>query len=104
MTTTTTLRPSTVEAVAANVSWIEDPGHGWLLVNLHAYPDALDYADEFCYRSGDVVALEEDCAAGAFLLANPGVAVMSMSGRLTTRVCPGDAPVRSWPRCNPRRA
>lgn len=87
-----------IETIRANVRWEVDSGHGWLLVNLHAYPQALDHADPYCYRSGDVVALEEDCAAGSFLDAHPGVLAVAAAHRLDVTRRDGDSPVRRWPR------
>ena len=82
--TTTTLR------------WMLDDGHGWLLVSRHAYPDAIEYADRYCYATADVVALEEDCAAGRFLLAHPK---LDNADPFPVVRINGDAPCRSWARC-----
>jgi hypothetical protein len=51
--------------------WITDPGHGWLIVSKTDYPDAVDAADAYCYEFHDLIALEEDCAAGRFLAEHP---------------------------------
>lgn len=76
--------------------WMLDDGHGWLLVSRHAYPDAVEYADRYCYATHDVVALEEDCAAGRFLLAHPELDDVEP---FPTVIVHGDAPCRSWARC-----
>ena len=56
----------------ARLTFISDPGHGWLAVPLDEYPDALDYGTGYGYwdRSRAVAYLEEDCEAGAFMRAH----------------------------------
>ena len=60
----------------SDLHWIVDPGHGWLRVDLRAYPDALDYGTGFGYediKASHCVFLEEDCEAPAFLAAHPEI-------------------------------
>ena len=84
----------------SRLAWQTDAGHGWLLVDSSYYPDALEAADEYCYRDGDTIALEEDCAAGRWLAAHPEVNPYSLPVQDFSSTRTGDAPVRSWPRCD----
>lgn len=56
----------------ARLTFIMDPGHGWLAVPLAEYPDALDYGTGFGYYDTHqaVAYLEEDCEAPAFMRAH----------------------------------
>lgn len=53
--------------------WILDTGHGWLMVPLADYPDAIKHGTGFGYISPDYAYLEEDCEAGSFLRAHPEI-------------------------------
>lgn len=56
-----------------NIRFLTDPGHGWLEVSLKAFPDAVEYGTGFGYLDewSQVIYLEEDLEAGAFLRAHP---------------------------------
>lgn len=79
--------------------WITDAGHGWLEVSRHAYPDAIEHASTYSYRTDDVVALEEDCDAPRFLDAHPELRPLMLTHVDWSNVGRGDAPVRRWARC-----
>lgn len=85
----------------ARLTFISDPGHGWLAVPLADYPDALDYGTGFGFhdRQAGVAYLEEDCEAPAFMRAH-GV------GRddVTVEYAPGEWWGRSLPRVPDRMA
>jgi len=51
------------------MKFIQDSGHGWLAVSLHDYPRAWNYGTGFGYidEANNVIYLEEDCEAYAFL-------------------------------------
>lgn len=56
----------------AVIRYVEDPGHGWLIVTpaqLASYGITEAMISPFSYRSrdGGMIALEEDCDAGVFL-------------------------------------
>lgn len=54
-----------------NLTYLQDPGHGWLIVpaalvrSLGVRPSPYSYHD----RASDMAYLEEDCDAGAFMRA-----------------------------------
>jgi len=80
-------------------TYLQDPGHGWLIVARADLAAAgMSYADfSVCsYVSGDSFALEEDCDMPAFLqrLRERGI-----PHRLREHHTSGDALVRRWP-CN----
>lgn len=56
----------------ARLTFISDPGHGWLAVPLAEYPDALDYGTGYGYLDANTgtAYLEEDCEAPAFMRAH----------------------------------
>jgi len=49
------------------MTWILDPGHGWLRVVKSVYPDAVNHGTGYGYEDELAVYLEEDCEAGSFL-------------------------------------
>lgn len=85
----------------ARLTFISDPGHGWLAVPLAEYPDALDYGTGYGFvdRHNGFAYLEEDCEAPAFMRAHG-------MGRDHVRVMdlPRDWPGRHLPRIPDRMA
>jgi hypothetical protein len=84
-------------------TYLQDPGHGWLIVSRGDLADAdLSPADfsPCSYVCGDTLALEEDCDMPRFLkrLDERGIPY-----RLREQHINGDAYVRHWA-CNPRPA
>ena len=75
--------------------YITDAGHGWLEVNLDAYPDAEKYGTGFGYLDARarVIYLEEDCEMGAFLADHP-----EAKDRIYHEHYDGDSAVRRLPR------
>jgi len=79
------------------LTYITDPGHGWLLVTINQVENlGLSTADfsRYSYRQGDVLALEEDCDMGVFLEAYQSKykeAPLIQADHLGY-----DAPIRSW--------
>lgn len=56
--------------------FVEDPGHGWLRVELKEFPDALESATGYGFYAGGgetAVYLEEDVEAVDFLKRHPEV-------------------------------
>lgn len=56
-----------------SITWIEDPGHAWLRVNVDEYTDAIDSGTGYGYQVGRDIFLEEDCEAGHFLARHPEI-------------------------------
>lgn len=54
-------------AAEALVSFVYDAGHGWLVVDSQACPDALKFASRFSYVGDGQVFLEEDDDAPRFI-------------------------------------
>lgn len=58
------------------LKFIEDPGHGWLRVDLKEFPDALESASGYGFWAGGTEAavyLEEDMEAPDFLDRHPEI-------------------------------
>lgn len=48
-------------------TFISDPGHAWLEVNLTEFPEAVNYGTGFGYLNGNCIYLEQDVEAESFL-------------------------------------
>lgn len=63
---------------SADLLFIEDPGHGWLRVNLDKYPRAIECGTGYGYLNAfsadrHHIYLEEDCELARFLELHPEV-------------------------------
>ena len=79
------------------LTYITDPGHGWLLVTIDQVEQVGLSACDFSgcsYRRGDVLALEEDCDMGVFLEAYQ--AKHRETPLIQADHLEYDAPIRSW--------
>lgn len=79
------------------LTYLQDPGHGWLIVpaslvrDLGVQPSAYSYHD----RAAGLAYLEEDCDAGAFMRALRATGVQPVIQEVHT---PRDAKCRALPR------
>lgn len=60
------------DALASQYSWIEDPGHSWLVVPLRDVRRLKFRPSQCSYYHGGFAFLEEDCDAPAFLVCRFG--------------------------------
>jgi hypothetical protein len=51
----------------ATFKFISDPSHGWMVVDLKEYPEAMNYGSGWGYIDGDTIYLEEDVEAENFI-------------------------------------
>ena len=70
--------------------WISDDGHGWLVVELSDFPDAIEFGAGYGYMDNSRIYLEEDIEAVAFLDAHPEIRGCD----LAEQIHDGDAPCR----------
>ena len=79
------------------LTYITDPGHGWLLVTIDQVEQvglsACDFSG-FSYRQGNTLALEEDLDMGVFLEAYQ--AKHKETPLIQAEHLGYDAPIRSW--------
>jgi hypothetical protein len=47
--------------------FISDPSHGWMVVDLNEYPEAMNYGSGWGYIDGNTIYLEEDVEAENFI-------------------------------------
>lgn len=78
--------------------WIEDGGHAWLAVCLRTWPHAINYGTGYGYQDADMIYLEEDCEAPAFLDDHEHIAGHVTRGEIARAVYDFDAPVRGLAR------
>ena len=82
-----------------HLTYITDPGHGWLLVTVAQLAEVnLDPGSftRYSYRKGDTLALEEDCDMATFLRAYE--AVKGETPLIHAVDLDHDAPMRRWAR------
>jgi hypothetical protein len=80
-----------------HLTYITDPGHGWLLVTVAQLAEVnLDPGDftRYSYRRGDIVALEEDCDMATFLRAYQDA--RGETPLIQAEHLGYDAPIRRW--------
>lgn len=79
------------------LDYVQDPGHGWIAADMQRLR-ALGIADKitpYSYRDGDLVWLEEDCDAAAYIGALREAGIHYRIVETHTR---GDAWIRKLPR------
>lgn len=80
------------------LNWIEDPGHGWLIITPEDLASAGLTEDDISphsYRSQELIALEEDCDALAYIKARYGEVPYDSFDHRNTYVETGGP--RTWP-------
>lgn len=82
-----------------HLTYITDPGHGWLLVTVAQLAEVnLDPGSftRYSYRKDDTLALEEDCDMATFLQAYQ--AIKGETPLIRAEHLDRDAHIRSWTR------
>jgi hypothetical protein len=82
------------------LSWLSDPGHGWLAVPITDL-EALGIADKisrYSFKHEATAYLEEDCDASLYLSALKASGVDLNALEQSHTFLPHDAPCRDYPR------